>query len=146
MVQPAVQFVRSFYAWYVPLARQGTGLSTALGDSASLFTPELVAALGEDARAQAMDTVDVVGLDGDPFLDAQDFCEAYDVTTGRIERAHVLVQVHGVCSGERHAGADVVAEVAVAGTGWRFVNFRYPGRHADLLGDLARLAEMRTRI
>src|SRR5215472_17015290 len=75
----AATFVKGFYAWYVPKAEKGTGLEVATEDSAKLFDPVLLHALSEDSAAQAKDSTEVVGLDGDPFLNAQDFCQQYEV-------------------------------------------------------------------
>lgn len=139
----ATRFVETFYAWYVPAAQAGTGLATALGDSAHLFAPALAAALRADAAAQARAADEIVGLDGDPFLDAQDFCEVYHTGNARAEGAVVLVEVYGSCTRGEGGRPDVVAEVGPRDASWKFVNFRYPARHSDLRRDLEQLRRSR---
>ena len=135
----AARFVTTFYSWYLPLAEQGTGQTIALHDSSALFAGGLVTALQEDAEAQARNPNEIVGLDGDPFLDAQDFCQSYQVGSARYSGPSVLVEVYGICSGQRHPQPDVIAELRRAATAWVFVNFQYPGRHSDLMRDLDQL-------
>ena len=139
----ATDFTRSFYRWYVPKADKGMGEQLAVGDSAHLFDSTLVAALRADAEAQAKDSDEVVGLDGDPFLNAQDFCQAYEVGSARRDSAHVLVDVYGVCDGKKHADPDVLAELAPRGASWVFVDFRYPAAHSSLSRTLVELRDSR---
>lgn len=139
----AADFTRSFYAWYVPKADKGMGAQLATGDSAYLLDSTLVAALRADAAAQAKDSEEVVGLDGDPFLNAQDFCQSYEVGAARRDSAHVLVEVFGVCDGKKHATPDVLAELAPRGSSWVFVDFRYPEAHSSLSRTLAELRDSR---
>lgn len=141
----AAGFVRAFYAWYLPAAGTGSGLQRAMVDSSALFTPTLVQAIEADDEAQAKNPDEVVGLDGDPFLDAQDFCPAYEVGTARREAALVLVDVRGNCGGGTDSTPHVIAEVGRGGRGWVFTNFRYPRRNSDLLKDLAELKQERDR-
>ena len=139
----ATRFVEAFYAWYVPVALKGRGLQVATGDSAALFAPALVSALRADGEAQAKNPDEIVGLDGDPFLDAQDFCEAYHAGVARREGASLLVDVHGTCTRHTDGQPDVVAELSGRDSAWTFVNFRYPGRASDLLKDLDELRRER---
>jgi len=141
----AVGFVAGFYDWYVPSARQGTGWPLVIQDSAHLFAPALVDDLRLDADAQARSPDAIVGLDGDPFLDAQDFCELYTVGAARHEGSSVVVDVHGDCSAEPDGAPDVAAVLHRSGSGWVFENFRYPKYDSDLvrvLRELRRLREM----
>ena len=139
----ATQFVRTFYGWYVPSAQHGTGMEVAVRDSAALFAPELVRALQADAEAQAADSEEVVGLDGDPFLDAQDFCDTYTAGTARRAGLDVLVDIRGNCSARGESRPDVVAELSQTQSGWVFRNFRYPRRDSDLMKDLEDLRRAR---
>jgi len=141
----AAGFVRAFYAWYLPAAGTGSGLQRAMADSATLFAPALVQAIEADGEAQAKNPNEVVGLDGDPFLDAQDFCPAYDVGTARREGTLVLVDVRGNCEGQTDSAPHVAAQLSRQGSGWIFTNFRYPRRNSDLLKDLAELKRERER-
>lgn len=139
----ATAFTKAFYGWYVPKADKGMGEQLAIGDSAGLFDSTLVAALRADAEAQAKDSDAVVGLDGDPFLNAQDFCQSYEVGSARHDPAHVLVEVYGVCDGKKHATPDVLAELAPRGASWIFVDFRYPAAHSSLSRTLVALRDSR---
>jgi len=139
----AAQFVRTFYAWYVPAAQAGTGLQSAMRDSTALFTPSLVRALEADGEAQAKNPDEVVGLDGDPFLDAQDFCPPYQVGSARRDAGAVLVELRGNCPGRTDSMPDVLAEVHGSAGAWVFTNFRYPTRDSDLMKDLDELRRAR---
>ena len=139
----ATAFVRGFYGWYLPAAGTGQGLKRAISDSAALFAPDLVRALEADGEAQAKNPNEVVGLDGDPFLDAQDFCERYDVGTARRAGNDILVDVYARCSGDTTSAPRIAARVRRNGQGWSFVNFQYPQRGSDLLKDLDELRRQR---
>ena len=139
----AIGFVAGFYDWYVPSAKQGTGWPLVIQDSAHLFAAALLDDLRSDADAQASSPDAIVGLDGDPFLDAQDFCEVYEVGTARHDGSRVLVEVRGNCSGGPDNAPDVVAELTRSGSGWVFVNFRYPQYNSDLVQVLRRLRRVR---
>ena len=142
----AAQFVRAFYGWYLPAAGTGAGLKQAISDSATLFAPEIVHAIEADGEAQAKNPNEVVGLDGDPFLDAQDFCERYDVGTARREGTDILVDVYARCSGDTTSTPRIAARVRRNGQGWTFVNFQYPQRSSDLLKDLDELRRQRDSV
>jgi len=141
----ATTFTKTFYDWYVPKADKGTGLEIATSDSARLFDPGLRHALSEDSAAQAKDSTEVVGLDGDPFLNAQDFCQSYEIGAARRDSTHILVEVFGVCDGKKHESPDVIAELAPRGSSFVFTDFRYPGEHSTLLRVLADLKVERER-
>lgn len=139
----AVGFVAGFYDWYVPRAKQGTGWPLVIQDSAHLFAAALLDDLRSDADAQASSPDAIVGLNGDPFLDAQDFCEVYEVSTARYEGSSVIVEVHGDCSLASDNAPDVVAVLNRSGSGWVFVNFRYPQHNSDLVQVLRQLRRHR---
>ena len=139
----AQAFVRAFYVWYLPAAGTGEGLKRAVTDSAALFAPDLVRALEADGEAQAKNPNEVVGLDGDPFLDAQDFCERYEVGTARRDGLDILVDVYARCSGDTTSAPRIAARVRRNGQGWTFLNFQYPQRGSDLLKDLDELRRQR---
>lgn len=145
-VVPPRQFVQGFYDWYVPFAAAHTNgpawdaLPAAREQS---FSPELLAALRKDAAVQAAGD-DIAGLDYDPFLNSQDPCERYEAGPATRDGAGYRVEVFGVCGGERHATADVVAELRPRGRTWVFANFRDPARDGgDLLSMLRRLEKDR---
>src|SRR5215213_7210862 len=78
---------------------------------------------------RAKDEID--GLDGDPFLNAEDPCDAYSVqsvsTAGRALRVSVLG--HGGCT--VHERPDVVVEIGRRAGRWTILQFRDPSRHSD---------------
>jgi hypothetical protein len=139
----AATFVRAFYAWYLPAAGTGAGLQRAIVDSVALFAPDLVRAIEADGEAQAKNQDEVVGLDGDPFLDAQDFCERYDVGAVRRDGNDVLVDVHARCAGQDDSIPRITARLQRTERGWIFTNFHYPQRTSDLLKDLDELRRQR---
>jgi hypothetical protein len=112
-------------------------------DSAALFAPALVSAIKADGEAQAKNPDEVVGLDGDPFLDAQDFCPPYKVGAAHREGSAVLVEIRGSCAGRTDSMPDVLAELHGSPGAWVFTNFRYPTRNSDLMKDLDELRRQR---
>ena len=147
-------FVQSFYDWYVPKALSDSSVPTpdlALKQRSSVFGPHLAAALREDYAAQPAYPGEIVGLDFDPFLNTQDPCEHYEVGTIS-HRGHTYsVEVHAICAGKKSTVPDVVAELLLDGTGWEFINFRYPNlikqypNSVNLLSILKILREERSK-
>ena len=128
-------FVQKFYDAYVPqaLAERTTPASDfAIDHLSASFDGGLLAALKEDAAAQAKSTDGIVGLDFDPFLNSQDPAERYKVGTATQEGAKYLVPVYPVMAGKRSQEPAVIAELAYENGRWLFMNFRYPGND-DLL-------------
>ncbi len=141
------RFVQTFYDWYVTTAlddSSGPAWNAALAWRPSAFAAPLLRALRADVTAQAKTRDAVVGLDWDPFLNAQDPCARYDVGRSVAANRVYRVEVHAVCDGRRHDMPDVVADVARRNGAWRFLNFDYDD-HRDLLSDLARLRAERTK-
>src|SRR5262245_61353582 len=104
-------FVQEFYSWYVPVAansRSGRPSDLALNSRASAFDPSLARQLKEDSDAQAKVSGDVVGLDFDPFLAAQDPCERYEVVNVNKKAESYLVGVRGVGGCEKHDEVDLI--------------------------------------
>ncbi len=140
-------FVQEFYDWYVPKARAdnpGPAWDIALKSRGSVFAPVLARALKGDSEAQAKAQGEIVGLDFDPFLSAQDPCGHYEAGRGVHKGKSYWVNVYGVCSGKRHEKADVVAELIQQDDHWAFVNFHYP-TDRDLLAVLKSLREGREK-
>ena len=78
-------YVQSFYAWYTSKAAQqkeSSDWDRVLKSKRFTLSPELRRGLKEDADASAKSTDGIVGLDFDPFLDAQDEAERY--VTGKV--------------------------------------------------------------
>jgi len=141
-------FVQEFYSWYVPVAansRSGRPSDLALHTRPSAFDPSLVRQLKEDSDAQEKVLGDIVGLDFDPFLAAQDPCDRYEVVTVDPKAESYLVGVRGVGGCKKHDEVDVIVEVASRNGALSFINFHYPGvdNGDDLLALLKRLRDDR---
>lgn len=127
------QFVQRFYDWYLArenaLTKENSQKSAddvALSEKESVFSSELVRALREDSAASKKSPGEVVGLDFDPFLNAQDVPERYMVGKARRKSDHWLVEVFGLWNGKKNSTPDVVPELVLKNGQWVFVNFHYP--------------------
>ena len=141
----ASKFVQKFYDWYVPIVfkpSKGDSSDVAIAKRGSLFDPPLLKALKVDSEAQRKSPGDIVGLDFDPFLNAQDPDDKYVVGEVSESGGLYLVSVYGVRKGKRHKKADVVAELKPAKDTFVFTNFRY-GDDGDLVAILKQLADDR---
>lgn len=135
-------FVQRFYEWYVPVAlkdHKGPAWNEVLTHKPALLGTALARALRADMQAQAQARGEIAGLDFDPFLNAQDPCDRYEVGKAtRIDHKY-KVEIYGMCRGVRNEKPDVVAELAPKGSSWTFANFYYPRSNSDLLTVLRRL-------
>src|SRR5262249_22139615 len=113
--------VQGFYTWYVPKH----GVEDVLKYRRSALSPELYSALKEDLVASAKNPDDVVGLDFDPFLNAQDVAERYVIGKVTAKGATFWVDIYGIWSGKKSNKPDVAAEVACKEGKCLFVNFHY---------------------
>jgi hypothetical protein len=139
----ARRMVQRFYDWYLPLTEDadgdGSAWMRAVRERGSLFAREIVDGLRADSAAAADDDGEIAGLDGDPFLDAQDPCDSYQVRRVRADGDAFLVEVLGEGGCETHGGPDVIVVVERRDGRWVFADFRYPGPPPrDLLGVLKR--------
>ena len=144
-IAAARRFVQGFYRWYegvVQAEHRGPAWAVAVQQKPALFSPQLLGALRDDLAAQAKAEGELVGLDTDPFLNAQDPEGAYAL--GKVTRhgSHLHIAIHGIRDGKKDASPAVIAEVAPYRDSWRFVNFRLP-QGDDLLGTLAALRRER---
>jgi hypothetical protein len=140
-------FVQRFYDWYVPVANQVNKERTsdiALAHQPSVFDSTLANALRKDSQARDKVRGEVVGLDFDPFLAAQDPCERYVAGTPALNGAHYRVNIYGICEGKQHATPDLTAELVAQNGAWVFVNFIYTDG-GDLLAMLKNLADDRKK-
>ena len=147
--QAAHAFVQGFYGWYVQQSQQDKDMSSvelALKDKPGLFSPEIVRALREDLAASAKSPDEVVGLDFDPFLNAQEVCAPYKVGKIKKVKGGYRVEVSGSCPKDCSDSGqpDVIAEVKRLGGKWVFTDFIYPG-NGDLLIVLKSLKAERER-
>jgi hypothetical protein len=125
-------FVQQFYNWYVAKENAlmksnglGSALEVALREKRSSFSTELVKALKEDLAASKKSPAEIVGLDFDPFLNAQDIAERYLVGNVTPKGDHYWVEVFGVWNGEKNSNPDVVPELRFENGHWIFTNFHY---------------------
>ena len=137
-------FVEGFYAWYVPAAlaeHRSPVWYRAMGERKATFSPTLLTALQSDSATQSRSPNEIDGLDFDPFLNGQDLCEKYELGAVTQQADKYLVEVYGVCAGQKHSTPDVFAQVTQApDSSWMFVNFLYSTKEGDdLLSVLSRL-------
>lgn len=107
--QDCGHFVQQFYDWYVAKENaltkrnsQESALEVALREKGSSFSPELVKGLKEDLAASKKSSGEIVGLDFDPFLNAQDVAERYFVGKTTPKGDHYLVEVFGIWGGRKN--------------------------------------------
>jgi hypothetical protein len=107
--QDCGHFVQQFYDWYAAkenaLMKRNSlesALEVALREKRSSFSPELVKGLKEDLAASKKSREEIVGLDFDPFLNAQDVAERYLVAKITPKGDHYLVEVFGVWGGRKN--------------------------------------------
>ena len=126
--QSCHEFVQSFYDWYAKIARQESKESSddrALRLKKTNFSAELQRRLKEDADASAKSKDGIVGLDFDPFLNAQDIGERYTVGKVTKKGRNYLVEVYGTWNGKKSAKPDVTPELSNQSGHWIFENFHY---------------------
>jgi len=129
----------AFYRWYLATAVKSRSQSPAwivAVNSRPIFSARLARALKEDAAAQARVSDDIVGLDFDPVLNAQDRATRYLVGAPSAHGPDYWVPLHRAPGGS--PGKDLVSTIVMAKENGRWViaNFRYPDS-SDLLGLLA---------
>lgn len=152
-IDSARLFVQKFYDWYVPLAHKKNKESTfniAIKIKPGLFGKTLLTAIRKDAVAQSKAS-DIVGLDYDPFLCAQDPSDRYDVgkiyrKVGKIYRKgdRYFAEIYSTRDGIRSNNWDVLVELKRRNTTWIFVNF-YDPSGSDLLSELGILKTPREK-
>lgn len=90
-----------------------------------LLSPALYKALKADEDAAAKSPGEIVGLDFDPFYNAQDYADKYVVGNVKQKGAVYLVDVWGLWEGKKRDKPDVVAEVQQVNGKWIFTNMHY---------------------
>jgi hypothetical protein len=133
--------VQAFYNWYTPRAASPRGLDMVMRAATHgplAFDPELVKWLRIDSTARARTKGEVSGLDGDPYLNAQDPCDRYTVQSVRSQGSGFLVDIlgHGGCA--VHKQPDVIVVVGRVGGRWIVRDFLDPSRHNEGLLPLLR--------
>jgi hypothetical protein len=140
-------FVQRFYNWYLSPAKSS---DVALKQKSSMFTPELKQKLEEDEKASAKSPGEIVGLDFDPFLNAQDDPGHMVAEKATMKGANCFVEVHRSPRDPREGKKpDVMPELTFKNGQWVFVNFHYPMNtnpgDGDLLSVLKGLAADRAK-
>ena len=136
---PAAQgFVQGFYDWYVGQAKKSDQhlMDDALSNKRWPMSEAIVTALKADMAAQAKTPDDIVGIDFDPFLAAQDECWPYKTGKVTTVAGKTRVEVFGHCEKTHPESPDVIAELEQRDGKWVFVNFIYPGDPGQPDGDL----------
>lgn len=119
-------FVQGFYNWYLPHIRKSEySFERALEDKKDSFSPELLSMLKRDAEASAKSPGEIVGLDFDPFLNAQDIADQYVVGDVLNNGKSYLVDVYAVWKDKKETQPSVVPELICTNGQWRFINFYY---------------------
>lgn len=122
-------FVQQFYDQYLRLADHGGREAPddqIIRRHPAWFSAELRRALAGDLAAAKKSPGEIVGLDFDPFLNAQDVAKRY--TARRVSRqgGSFTVDVYASWDPKKPADIAVVPQLARRGGRWTFVNFRYP--------------------
>lgn len=145
--QAVKAFVQEFYDWYVEASQRDCsppGLELAVEDKSALFDAGLMRALREDLDASAKSPGEVVGLDFDPFLNAQGVCAPYKVGRVASDGDIYRVEVFGSCPKDGSHKPDLIAVVRVFHGRLIFANFMYP-ENGDLLDVLKSLKAERQK-
>ncbi len=146
-------FVQKFYAWYTskPIQENHEVSADHLArkQHPDYFAPALKKALETDEAAASKSPDEVVGLDGDPFLNAQELDDRYYAGLATIDDGVCKVPIFGVNRPpnpptDRHMKhlPAVTALLKNQGGKWVFQDFQYDGNET-LLSVLAQLAKDR---
>ena len=141
----AQAFVQDFYTWYGQEEKKEHGVALsdyAIKTKPQLFSAAIVQGLREDEAAQAKVPGEVVGLDFDPILNAQDDCGPYKAGKVKVAGAAYRVELFDHCSDSKPARPAVIAAVEKRNGAWVFVDFIYPGS-GDLFSELQALKKER---
>ena len=147
------RFVQDFYSWYVAAwARRDkhgpnspTPYETIMKERSYLRAPSLLAALKQDDAAAEKNPGEIVGLDFDPYVNAQDFGESYRVGKVSVTGSTCKAAVYSYW--DRRRRDDLVAELDWSQGKWHFANFHYlyDGKLTDLLTILKQLKAERDK-
>ncbi|HEV2321213.1 MAG TPA: hypothetical protein VGT42_02525, partial [Gammaproteobacteria bacterium] len=143
----AQTFVQDFYTWYGQEEKNEHDMALsdyAIKTKPQLFTAAIVQGLKEDEAAQAKVPGEVVGLDFDPILNAQDDCGPYKAGKVKVMGATYRVELFDHCSDSKPARPAVIAAVQKQKGSWVFVDFIYPGS-GDLFSELQSLKKEREK-
>jgi hypothetical protein len=146
------EFVQGFYGWYFDRLdndekrhRSESAETDVIRMQPTRLTSPLRRMLQEDAAAQARERDYIVGLDFDPFINAQDWNGRYSVRRVSLKDGICSASVWGL---DGDAEKEIVKpELRLQGTDWTFDNFYYPGNasspESNLIEVLTRLRDAR---
>ena len=126
--------VQRFYDWYLPRAANPRGRDMVMAAATHgpiAFDAELVRWLRIDSTARASAKDEVNGLDGDPYLNAQDPCDSYSAQNAKPAGQSFMVPVLGKGGCAPHTVPDVIVEIANRGGRWTILEFRDPNRRNE---------------
>jgi hypothetical protein len=126
--------VQGFYDWYLPRFVKPGRLDVMMLAATSgplPFDTILVHWLRIDSTARVRAKGKIDGLDGDPYLNAQDPCDTYSVQAIRPRGAELLVDVLGGGGCRAHQKADVTVVLGLKAGRWTILEFLDPSRHGE---------------
>ncbi|HEY9775696.1 MAG TPA: DUF3828 domain-containing protein [Planktothrix sp.] len=144
-------FVEKFYAFYlIPETKRKTQPNAPENDAVSdlarnrkFLPPKLYAALKADLDASMKAKGDLVGLDFDPFFNAQEVPDRFVSGKVTTKGANKMVEACGYWFGKKTPQLDAVLELQNDNSQWHIANVHYPAdkdsKATDLLGILAGL-------
>ena len=124
------QTVREFYSWHL----SHPGDYKAIHSRPELFSSELITLMKADEAAQTRPH-DEVGLDFDPYVNAQAFPRSFVLGPATEATGTCRVPVYMQFSGPKRTKPNVVAQLRIQNGRWIFTNFSY-GSGSDLIKTL----------
>lgn len=121
--------VQGFYDWYGPFTNAPDNkedVSAVLRDRKDSFDPALAAALAADAAAKAKADGEEVGIDYDPFVNAQDTCgkqQRFEVGAVTQTGTTATVEVYAICDGKKEDKPRVLVSLSSGNGKWVFSDF-----------------------
>jgi len=147
-------FVQKFYDWYNKLYntdlndykhKYSEGLITyVFKNKQQYFDQSLLNPYNDYDKAEPKDADEIVGLDFDPIMNAQDNGEDYQTGSVKQMGDKYFINIHAGMAGHSRISilkerVIITAEVVKENDLWKFVNFQYPpvnGRKNDLITTL----------
>jgi len=126
-------FVQGFYDWYFDRLNNASrvAVDNPIVDDVLRLKPEVLTArlrqtLKEDREAASKNHDEIVGLDFDPYINAQDWDGKYYIESATVKGSICRASVWGMDSGATRE--IVVPELEFNGGKWVFANFLYHGQ------------------